>query len=52
MSDDRGFFAELLLFARYYWLWWVLPIVVMMLGILLIALAGSGSEGGFTYDLF
>jgi len=52
MSREPGFLGEFLTFVRDYWLWWVVPIGLVLLLIVLVALLGSGSEGGFDYAIF
>ena len=52
MNDEKGFFAELFTFARENWMWWALPIALVLLLLLFAVLAGSGEEGGFVYPLF
>jgi hypothetical protein len=51
-SNAHGFRAELRSFLRYDFLWWAAPILVVFLLFLAFALAGSGGESGFVYDLF
>ena len=51
-QDEKGFLAELLYFARTYWLWWVIPIGLVILATLVLVVANSGGESGFDYHLF
>jgi len=47
-----GFFGELLYFLKRNWLWWVIPIALVLLAVLALVIAGSGTDSGFEYPIF
>jgi len=51
-QEDKGFLAELLYFARTYWLWWAIPIGLVVIAALVLVVLNSGGESGFEYNLF
>ena len=55
MSEDpekHGFVSEMKEFLLHDKLWWMTPILLVAILFFLVAVAGSGGESGFVYDLF
>ena len=51
-APNPGVRRELAYFLRHHKLWWMTPILLVFGLVLLLVMAGSSQESGFTYDLF
>ena len=52
-ATERGFVADLLLFALQNWLWWVVPSVLILVGLgLMVFLSSNDGFAPFFYALF
>ena len=51
-QEEHGFASEMKEFLLHDKLWWMTPILLVAILLLLVAVAGSGGESGFVYDLF